>query len=117
MSLSPEEKERRRLSRIYKNLPENKKGLAQGLIAEAARLRSLLDSLWADIQQNGMTEQCSQSPDADPYERERPAARQYFTANKNYQTIIKQLDALVPMDTPGNKGSKLGRLLEEIEHG
>ena len=117
MGFSPEEKERRRLNRIYKNLPENKRGLAQGLIQEAARLRSLLDLLWADIQENGLTEMFSQSPEAEPYERERPAARQYFTANKNYQTIIKQLDALVPMDAPGNKGSKLGRLLEEIERG
>ncbi|MBQ8708926.1 MAG: hypothetical protein IJ523_12640 [Succinivibrionaceae bacterium] len=110
-----EQSEIRRLTRVYKNLPAGKKAIAQGLIAEAARLRVLLDQLWADIEQNGMTEMFRQSEDQEAYERERPAARQYMTANKNYQTIIKQLDAMVPTDTPGQKGSKLGGLLKGLD--
>lgn len=103
-----------RLNRVYKNLPAGKKAVAQGLIAEAARLRVLLNTLWLDIEEHGMTEMFSQSPDAEPYERERPAARQYLTTNKNYQAIIKQLDAMIPLDTPGEKGSKLGKLLADM---
>jgi hypothetical protein len=64
---------------------------------------------------NGTTEQFSQSPDADPYERERPTARQYLTANKNYQSIIANLDKMVPVDAPGSKGSKLGDLMAKLD--
>lgn len=107
----------RRLTKHYKNLSDGKKAIAQGLIAEAARLRVLLDQLWADIEENGMTEMFRQSEDQDAYERERPAARQYLSSNKNYQAIIKQLDAMVPADVPGQKGSKLGRLMAELGNG
>lgn len=103
-----------RLNRVYKNLPAGKKAIAQGLIAEAARLRVLLNTLWADIEANGMVEMFSQSPDAEAYERERPTARQYLTADKNYQAIIKQLDSMIPLDTPGEKGSKLGKLMAAL---
>lgn len=81
-----------RLNRIYKNLPEQRKNLLKGLIIEAARLRISLDDLWEDIEKNGDMELFSQSKDAKPYERERPAARLYNTRNKQYQQIIKQLD-------------------------
>ena len=110
-----EQSEIRRLTRVYKNLPAGKKAIAQGLIAEAARLRVLLDKLWVDIEQNGMTEMFRQSEDQEAYERERPAARQYLSSNKNYQAIIKQLDAMVPTDVPGQKGSKLGGLLKGLD--
>lgn len=110
-----EQSEIRRLNRVYKNLPAGKKAIAQGLIVEAARLRVLLDQLYADIEANGLTEEFSQSEDQEPYERERPAARQYMTANKNYQSIIKQLNDMVPTDVPGQKGSKLGALLKGFD--
>lgn len=110
-----EQSEIRRLTRVYKNLSAGKKAVAQGLIAEAARLRVLCDQLWADIEENGMTEMFRQSEDQEAYERERPAARQYLTANKNYQAIMKQLDGMVPTDTPGQKGSKLGGLLKGLD--
>ena len=110
-----EQGETRRLNRVYKHLPANKKAVAQGLIIEAARLRVLLDRLWADIEENGMTESFSQSPEAEPYDRERPAARQYYQADKAYQTIIKMLDAMVPVDAPGSKDSKLGKILRGLD--
>ena len=110
-----EQSESRRLNRVYKELPAGKKAIAQGLIAEAARLRVLCNTLWADIEANGMVEMFTQSEGQEPYERERPAARQYLTANKNYQAIIKQLDAMVPLDSPAAKGSKLGSLMKGLE--
>lgn len=107
----------RRLTRHYKNLSDGKKAIAQGLIAEAARLRVLCDRLYTDIDEKGTVELFRQSDDVEPYERDRPAARQYFTADKNYQNIIRQLDAMVPADVPGQKGSKLGRLMAELGDG
>lgn len=92
----------KRLTEIYSSLPPKKFALAQGLIAEAARLRVRCDLLWEDIQKNGEVEMFSQSADAEPYERERPASRIYTASNKAYQTIIRQLDDMIPKEDEVN---------------
>lgn len=89
-------KEYRRLRKIYKGLPENKLAVIDGLIRQAARLRARADALWNDIRENGETEMFSQSKDAEPYERERPASRTFTATDKAYQSIIKQLNDLCP---------------------
>lgn len=96
--LSEEQKEIRRLNGIYKGLPPKQYALAQGLIAEAARLRVRCNALWTDLQEKGEVELFSQG-DQEPYERERPASRIYTAANKSYQTIIKQLNDMIPKET------------------
>lgn len=104
-----EDSEIRRLTKIYKNLPPNQFSVAQGLIVQAARLRIRLDQLWEDLQKNGETEQFSQSEKTEPYERERPAARLFTATDKNYQSIIKQLNELTPVSKSGGKLEKLIR--------
>ncbi len=99
-----------RLKRIYASLPKNQRAVAQGLIVQAARLRISLDDLWEDIEKNGRTEMFSQSADAEPYQRERPAAKQFVAVDKNYQAIIKQLNDICP---PSKKESKLGKLMDD----
>ena len=86
-----------RLTEIYKGLPPKQFALAQGLIAEAARLRVRCNALWEDLQDKGEVELFSQG-DQEPYERERPASRIYTAANKSYQSIIKQLNDMIPKD-------------------
>ena len=93
-----EESEIERLRKIYKGLSKNQMAVCDGLIVQAARLRVRLDQLWADIQENGETEMFTQSERTDPYERERPAARLFTATDKNYQSIIKQLNDLCPPD-------------------
>ncbi len=93
-----ENSEIKRLTEIYKGLPPKQFALAQGLIAEAARLRVRLDKLWEDLTENGEVEMFSQSENTDPYERERPASRIYTATNKSYQSIIKQLNDMIPKD-------------------
>ena len=92
-----EQKEIKRLTEIYKGLPPKQFALAVGLIAEAARLRVRCNMLWQDLQENGEVELFSQG-DQEPYERERPASRIYTAANKSYQSIIKQLNDMIPKD-------------------
>lgn len=94
-----EKREAERLTAIYQGLPPKKFALAQGLIAEAARLRARCDMLWADLMANGETEQFSQG-DQEPYERERPVSRIYTATNKAYQQIIRQLNEMVPEEKP-----------------
>lgn len=88
-------KEIARLRKQYENLPDDRMAIAEGLIVEAARLRVRLDYLWDDLQEHGETEMFSQSPNTDPYERERPSSRNYTSTNKNYQAIIRQLDGML----------------------
>ena len=93
---SAEEKEYERLKVQYSALPPKKMALADGLMRQAARLRVYLDDLWADIRENGTTEMFSQSEKTDPYERERPAARLFVSVDKNYQSVMKQLQDMLP---------------------
>ena len=106
-----EKSETARLTRIYKNLPPNKKALAQGLIVQAARLRIRLNELNADISENGLTEEFRQSDKQEPYIRTRPEAELFVKIDKNYQAVIRQLSDLVPEDVSGP--SKLGALLND----
>ena len=92
-----------RLNRIYKDLPKNQYEVVKGLIVQAARLRVRLDELWKDIQENGETEMFSQSAGAKPYQRERVAARLFAVTDKNYQSVIKQLNDLTPSIKAGSK--------------
>ena len=94
---SEEQLEIDRLTEIYKGLPPKQFALAQGLIAEAARLRVRCNALWEDLQDKGEVELFAQG-DQEPYERERPASRIYTAANKSYQSIITQLNDMIPKD-------------------
>ena len=96
MNKNPEQLEVERLTEIYKGLPPKKFALAQGLIIQAARLRVRLDKLWAELEEKGETEWFTQSEKTDPYERERPASRTFTATDKSYQSIIKQLNDMIP---------------------
>ena len=88
-----------RLRELYQSLPPNKLALAEGLIIQAARLRVRLDKLWAELQEKGETEWFTQSDKTEPYERERPASRTFTATDKSYQSIIKQLNDMLPADS------------------
>lgn len=87
-----------RLTEIYKGLPPKQFALAQGLIIQAARLRVRLDKLWAELEEKGETEWFTQSEKTEPYERERPASRTFTATDKSYQSIIKQLNDMIPAE-------------------
>ncbi len=89
--------ETRRLNRLFKNIDDKKKKVAEGLIERAAHQRVTLEDLADDIDKNGMTEKFSQG-DQEPYDRKRPAADLYNTMNTSYQKAIKQLIDLLPKD-------------------
>lgn len=92
-------KEKNRLKRLFKDIPENRMKSVEGLIIQAARLRILLNENWNDIAENGDYEMFSQTEKAEPYERERPVARLYNTRDKTYQGIIKQLTEMLPEES------------------
>ena len=87
-----------RLRQLYQALPPKQLALAEGLIIQAARLRVRLDKLWAELEEKGETELFTQSDKTEPYERERPASRTFTATDKSYQSIIKQLNDMLPKD-------------------
>lgn len=89
-------KEKQRLDKIFKSIPDDKKRVAQGLIVQAARMRILLDDAWLDIQEKGDYELFTQSESAPLYERERPIAKLFNSRDAAYQKIIMQLSKLLP---------------------
>ena len=97
-------KEERRLKKYYKEVQADKKAVTDGLIRRAAFMRITLEDMEMDLDTRGFYELFSQSENQEPYERERPVARQYQSMNKNYQSIIKQLSDLLPKELPKEEG-------------
>lgn len=93
-----EQSEIKRLTLIYQTLPPKEFALAQGLINQAARIRVNLDRLAADIAENGLTEMFQQSDKVEPYKKTRPEADLFIKLDKNYQSIIKQLNDMIQDD-------------------
>ena len=100
--------EKNRLSRLFKDIPENKLKTVEGLIVQAARLRILLDEMWVDISENGDVELFSQSEKQEAYERERPMAKLFNSRDLSYQRIMKQLTDLIPEEKNGGNKENVG---------
>lgn len=96
--------EEARLRKNYKEIKRDKAAVVDGLIRRAAYMRITLEDMEIDLDTDGFYELFSQSKDQQPYERERPVARQYQAMNKNYQSIIKQLSDLLPKEAPKTDG-------------
>ena len=105
--VDPEQVEIERLTAIYQGLQPKQFALAQGLIIQAARLRVRLDKLWAELTEKGETEWFTQSEKTEPYERERPASRTFTATDKSYQSIIKQLNDMIPEEKESTGGLEL----------
>lgn len=86
-------KEYNALKRNYKTLPKDRLNVVEGLIQRAAFMKISLEDMELDLDEKGFVEEFQQSPNVDPYERERPVARLYNSMNKNYQSIIKELSS------------------------
>ena len=96
--------EETRLRKNYKEIKRDKAAIVDGLIRRAAYMRISLEDMENDLDDKGFYELFSQSESQEPYERERPVARQYQSMNKNYQSIIKQLSDLLPKELPKSEG-------------
>ena len=85
-------KEYNRVNKIIKEeMTESRFKALQPLAHRVAFLRISIEDMELDLLENGFVEMFSQSPSTPPYERERPTAKQYSTALKNYQSLCKQL--------------------------
>jgi hypothetical protein len=89
-------KEIRRLNKIFKDIEENKKIVAEGLIQEVAFMRVTLNDLKQIINLDGCVNEMSQG--SYTITRESPAVKTYNTLIQRYTTSWKQLSDLLNKD-------------------
>ena len=90
--------EKDRLTKLFKDIPTDKKTVVAGLLDSAAFMRVILDRCQADIEENGYVEEYQNG--ANQFGKKRSiSADVYATYNKLYQTVVKQLLLLLPEKT------------------
>lgn len=98
MGVFSAESEKKKLNKIIKGIPEDKKKLVEGLIADASfqveQLEVLRDHIskygWSEAYQNGANQSGrKQSVEADLY----------IKLQKQYASLIRQLTDYIPTDT------------------
>lgn len=89
------------LREIYEKLDNGKSKLALSLLDKAEFMEDTLLKLQKKIKDDGVvTSMCQGSYDID---RENPALRSYNTTIKNYTSVIKQLNEMLPKETENPK--------------
>src|SRR5690606_6423774 len=102
---TPEEKEKRikreeaRLKKIFADLPEDRRRIAEGLVKEAAFMRVTLEETRAVIDREGVIERFEQG--AQRFLREHPATKVYAAMINRYSAVVKQLIDLLPTAEKG----------------
>lgn len=96
-------KEIRKLRRLFKFLPSDKKKAAEGLIQEAAFMKVTLEEARYIIDSEGIIELFEQGTQR--FKREHPATKVYNTMIQRYATVSKQLFDMVP-DPDAGKAAK-----------
>ena len=96
-------KELKKLKAIVLQLPEDKRKVTEGLVADAAFMAEQLEKLRADIELNGWSETYTNGANQSG-RKDRVEAGMYIKTQKLYAAVIKQLTDLLPqteMNAPG----------------
>lgn len=84
------------LKSIFEKMDNGKSKLALSLLDKAEFMEDTLKKLQEKVKQDGVvTSMCQGNYDID---RENPALRSYNTTIKNYTSVIKQLNDMLPND-------------------
>lgn len=87
--------ELRKLKRIFKEIPENKKKVVEKLMENAAFMAEQLELLQEDIKEKGYISEY-QNGENQWGTKKAPEVEIYIAMTKNYSSIIKQLLDLIP---------------------
>ena len=90
-------KEEKKLNTIFKDIPEDKKSLCEGLIKNAAFMYVTLEELQEEINENGAMIKYQSGNGFDTI-RDNPAQKAYTTMISRYTGIIDQLNKMLPFD-------------------
>jgi len=86
------DKELKKLNNIFANVEEDKRKLVEGLILDAAFLKSEGYELKNILKETGMI---NINPNNKAIQRQVPAARQYLQNVNTYSTVIKSLSSVL----------------------
>jgi hypothetical protein len=101
-------KETNKLKKLFKELPENKKKMAEKLIENASFMSITLDELKEDIKIYGVKETYVNGKDQFGF-KESIESKTYNAMVKNYMNIIKQLNDMLPEDKKINEDDEFER--------
>lgn len=102
---TPEEKAKKikseltRLRKVFADIPEDKRRIADGLMQEAAFMRVTLEETREIIDREGVIERFEQG--AQKFLREHPATKVYASLINRYSAVVKQLIDLLPAADKG----------------
>lgn len=98
MSKFKASKEKKKLEKIVSNIPDEKKELVAGLIADASFMAEQLEVLRDYITENGWSEEYKNG--ANQFGKKTSVeADMYVKVQKNYSSIIRQLSDYLPKDS------------------
>ena len=94
-------KETNKLKKLFKELPNNKKKMAEKLIENASFMSITLDELKKDIKLYGVKETYVNGKDQFGF-KESIESKTYNTMVKNYMNIMRQLNDMLPEEKKTN---------------
>lgn len=106
-------KETNKLKKLFKELPNNKKKMAEKLIENASFMSITLDELKEDIKLYGVKETYVNGKDQFGF-KESIESKTYNTMVKNYMNIIKQLNDMLPAEKQVDIDDEFERFNGEI---
>ena len=101
-------KETQKLKKLFKDLPDNKKKMAEKLIENASFMSITLDELKEDIKLYGVKETYVNGKDQFGF-KESIESKTYNTMVKNYMNILKQLNDMLPEEKKINEDDEFER--------
>lgn len=107
------ESEKKKLNRIIKAIPKDKKDLVEGLIADASFMAEQLDKLRQHITENGWSEEYQNGANQSG-RKTSVEADMYVKLQKAYASIIRQLTEFLPSgkeDTVNIAGEALAKFV------
>ena len=103
-------KEKKKLENIIKGIPEDKKKLVEGLIADASFMAEQLEVLRTYISANGWSEEYKNR--ANQFGKKTSVeADMYVKVQKAYSSTIKQLTDFLPETAPVEMDNRKNKLL------
>lgn len=87
-------KELGRLTKLFKNIPENKKTLIDGLVKQSAWMFVTLQELQEDLNDAGLVEDFKNGKQQ--FVRENSLNKTYISLQKNYLATFKELMSYLP---------------------
>lgn len=103
-------KEKNKLNKLFKEIPEDKKKMVAGLIERAAFMKATLEDLEEEVNRDGATVLMENGKQI--MRIENPAQKSYNTMINRYSSVMKQLNDL--HDREINTTTEIGDGFEEF---